>query len=139
MPLVVDCLLIDCVDPDAMSAFWCQALDLEHVWTGPSWGHCRFGRIWRSTGTDAVPERKDRQQPSSLRSPSGRPASRNPSTGGTRAADVRGQVTLKLGSNFEGYHTFVPNERARNRWTARLARSSPDPTALAGLRAADGN
>lgn len=22
-----------------MTAFWCQALDLEHVWTGPSGGH----------------------------------------------------------------------------------------------------
>ena len=32
-------MLIDCVDLDAMTAFWCQALDLEHVWTGPSGGH----------------------------------------------------------------------------------------------------
>ncbi len=39
MPLVVDCVMIDCVDLDAMTAFWCQALDLEHVWTGPSGGH----------------------------------------------------------------------------------------------------
>jgi predicted enzyme related to lactoylglutathione lyase len=39
MPLVIDCLLIDCVDLDAMSAFWCQALEFEHVWTGPSGGH----------------------------------------------------------------------------------------------------
>ena len=39
MPLAIDCLLIDCVDLDAMTAFWCQALDLEHVWTGPSGGH----------------------------------------------------------------------------------------------------
>ena len=39
MPLVIDCVLIDCVDLDAMTAFWCQALDLEHVWTGPSGGH----------------------------------------------------------------------------------------------------
>ena len=39
MPLAIDCVLIDCVDLDAMTAFWCQALDLEHVWTGPSGGH----------------------------------------------------------------------------------------------------
>ena len=40
MPLAIDCILIDCVDLDAMTAFWCQALDLEHVWTGPSGGIC---------------------------------------------------------------------------------------------------
>jgi predicted enzyme related to lactoylglutathione lyase len=39
MPLAIDLVLIDCVDLDAMTAFWCQALDLEHVWTGPSGGH----------------------------------------------------------------------------------------------------
>ena len=39
MPLAIDCILIDCVDLDAMTAFWCQALDLDHVWTGPSGGH----------------------------------------------------------------------------------------------------
>ncbi|MEO6125837.1 MAG: VOC family protein [Ilumatobacteraceae bacterium] len=39
MPLAIDCVLIDCVDLDAMTAFWCQALDFEHVWTGPSGGH----------------------------------------------------------------------------------------------------
>ncbi|MGB8860042.1 MAG: VOC family protein [Ilumatobacteraceae bacterium] len=39
MSLVVDCVLIDCVDLDATTAFWCQALDLEHVWTGPSGRH----------------------------------------------------------------------------------------------------
>ena len=39
MPLAIDCVLIDCVDLDAMTTFWCQALDLEHVWTGPSGGH----------------------------------------------------------------------------------------------------
>lgn len=39
MSLVIDCVLIDCLDLDAMTAFWCQALDLEHVWTGPSGGH----------------------------------------------------------------------------------------------------
>jgi len=39
MPLAIDCVLIDCVDLDAMTAFWSQALDLEHVWTRPSGGH----------------------------------------------------------------------------------------------------
>jgi len=39
MSLVIDCVLIDCLDLDAMTAFWCQALELEHVWTGPSGGH----------------------------------------------------------------------------------------------------
>jgi hypothetical protein len=39
MPLAIDLVLIDCVDLDAMTAFWCDALDLEHVWTGPSGGH----------------------------------------------------------------------------------------------------
>jgi catechol 2,3-dioxygenase-like lactoylglutathione lyase family enzyme len=39
MPLVIDCVLIDCDDLEAMTTFWCQALDLEHVWTGPSGGH----------------------------------------------------------------------------------------------------
>lgn len=39
MPLAIDLILIDCVDLDAMTAFWCSALDLEHVWTGPSGGH----------------------------------------------------------------------------------------------------
>jgi len=39
MALTIDCVLIDCVDLDAMTAFWCEALDLEQVWTGPSGGH----------------------------------------------------------------------------------------------------
>ena len=39
MPLAIDLILIDCVDLDAMTAFWCGALDLDHVWTGPSGGH----------------------------------------------------------------------------------------------------
>lgn len=39
MSLVIDCVLIDCVDLDGMTTFWCRALDLEHVWTGPSGGH----------------------------------------------------------------------------------------------------
>ncbi len=39
MALVVDCVFIDCLDLELMTAFWCEALDLEHVWTGPSGGH----------------------------------------------------------------------------------------------------
>ena len=39
MPLAIDCVLIDCVDLGVMTAFWCKALDLEHVWTGPSGGY----------------------------------------------------------------------------------------------------
>ena len=39
MSLVIDCVLIDCVDLDAMTEFWCQAINLEHVWTGPFGGH----------------------------------------------------------------------------------------------------
>jgi len=39
MPLAIDLVLIDCVDVDAMTSFWCDALELEHVWTGPSGGH----------------------------------------------------------------------------------------------------
>jgi predicted enzyme related to lactoylglutathione lyase len=37
--LVIECVLIDCLDLDAMSRFWCAALDFEHVWTGPSGGY----------------------------------------------------------------------------------------------------
>jgi catechol 2,3-dioxygenase-like lactoylglutathione lyase family enzyme len=39
MSLFIDCVLIDCVDLAAMTTFWCEALGLEHVWTGPSGGH----------------------------------------------------------------------------------------------------
>lgn len=39
MGLIVECVLIDCVDLTAMTTFWCAALDMEHVWTGPSGGH----------------------------------------------------------------------------------------------------
>lgn len=39
MGLSIECVLIDCIDLDRMTAFWCRALDLEHVWTGPSGGH----------------------------------------------------------------------------------------------------
>ena len=39
MSLVIECVLIDCSDLGRMSAFWRAALDLEHVWTGPSGGY----------------------------------------------------------------------------------------------------
>ncbi len=38
MSLAIDCVLIDCNDLQRMSEFWRSALDLEHVWTGPSGG-----------------------------------------------------------------------------------------------------
>lgn len=73
-------------------------------------------------------------------------------SGGTRAvehlrliaaelklADVRGQVALMLGSDFEGYSTFVPNERARRSLDTMLDEVVAWSTALAGLRAAEGN
>lgn len=39
MGLVIECVLIDCNDLERMSSFWQDALDLEHVWTGPSGGY----------------------------------------------------------------------------------------------------
>lgn len=39
MPLTIEWVLIDCVNLDVMTDFWCKALDLEHVGTGPSGGH----------------------------------------------------------------------------------------------------
>lgn len=39
MSLVIECVLIDCADLERMSEFWRAALDLEHVWTGPSGGY----------------------------------------------------------------------------------------------------
>ena len=44
MSLVIECVLIDCLDLDAMRTFWCEALDLEHVWTGPSGGYLLVAR-----------------------------------------------------------------------------------------------
>ncbi|MDQ6613726.1 MAG: hypothetical protein M3083_02950 [Actinomycetota bacterium] len=38
MSLVIEWVLIDCVDLDVMTDFWCKALDLE-LGTGPSGGH----------------------------------------------------------------------------------------------------
>ena len=37
--LAIDCVLIDCNDLELMSEFWGSALNLEHVWTGPSGGY----------------------------------------------------------------------------------------------------
>jgi predicted enzyme related to lactoylglutathione lyase len=37
--LVIDLVLIDCMNLDRMSDFWTKALDFEHVWTGPSGGY----------------------------------------------------------------------------------------------------
>jgi Glyoxalase-like domain len=37
--LEIETLIIDCLDVEAMSRFWCRALDFEDVWTGPYGGH----------------------------------------------------------------------------------------------------
>jgi predicted enzyme related to lactoylglutathione lyase len=37
--LAIDSVLIDCNDLQRMSQFWRSALNLEHVWTGPSGGY----------------------------------------------------------------------------------------------------
>jgi len=37
--LAIDCVLIDCNDLQRMREFWRSALNLEHVWTGPSGGY----------------------------------------------------------------------------------------------------
>ncbi len=37
--LVIETVLIDCTDIDRMREFWQAALELEHVWTGPSGGY----------------------------------------------------------------------------------------------------
>jgi predicted enzyme related to lactoylglutathione lyase len=42
--LVIECVLIDCSDLEQMSEFWRAALDLEHVWTGPSGGYLLAAR-----------------------------------------------------------------------------------------------
>jgi predicted enzyme related to lactoylglutathione lyase len=42
--LVIECVLIDCSDLEQMRAFWQAALDLEHVWTGPSGGYLLAAR-----------------------------------------------------------------------------------------------
>ena len=39
MSLAIDCVLIDCNVLQRMSEFWRSALNLEHVWTGPSGGY----------------------------------------------------------------------------------------------------
>jgi len=44
VPLTIEWVLIDCVDLEAMTSFWCGALDLDHVATGPSGGHMLVAR-----------------------------------------------------------------------------------------------
>lgn len=39
MSLAIECVLIDCNDLQRMRQFWGSALNLEHVWTGPSGGY----------------------------------------------------------------------------------------------------
>jgi predicted enzyme related to lactoylglutathione lyase len=48
--LVIECVLIDCNDLERMSEFWQAALDLEHVWTGPSGGY-----LLKAQGSAFVP------------------------------------------------------------------------------------
>jgi hypothetical protein len=48
--LVIECVLIDCIDLERMSEFWQAALYLEHVWTGPS-GGC----LLKAQGSVSVP------------------------------------------------------------------------------------
>lgn len=50
MGLAIECVLIDCNDLRRMSEFWQAALDLEHVWTGPSGGH-----LLKARGSSPVP------------------------------------------------------------------------------------
>jgi predicted enzyme related to lactoylglutathione lyase len=57
MPLVIDCVLIDCVDLDVMTQFWCGALELEHVWTGPSGGHLLAARDGSDRRLGLMPSR----------------------------------------------------------------------------------
>jgi hypothetical protein len=48
--LVIESVLIDCNDLERMSEFWKAALDLEHVWTGPSGGY-----LLEAQGSSSVP------------------------------------------------------------------------------------
>jgi predicted enzyme related to lactoylglutathione lyase len=48
--LVIESVLIDCNDLERMSKFWKAALDLEHVWTGPSGGY-----LLEAQGSSSVP------------------------------------------------------------------------------------
>jgi predicted enzyme related to lactoylglutathione lyase len=42
--LVIDWVIIDCRDVEGMSEFWRQALDFEHLHTGPYGGHVLVAR-----------------------------------------------------------------------------------------------
>lgn len=44
MALVIDWPVIDCMDLERMSRFWSEALDFEHVYTGPTGGHLLAAR-----------------------------------------------------------------------------------------------
>ena len=39
MSLTIENVLIDCLDLEAMSTFWCEVLGFEHIWTGPTGGY----------------------------------------------------------------------------------------------------
>jgi len=60
MSLAIELVLIDCVDLDAMTAFWCEALDLDHVWTGPSGGHLLAARDGSGRQLGLMPAHDDK-------------------------------------------------------------------------------
>ncbi|MEP1125098.1 MAG: VOC family protein [Ilumatobacter sp.] len=58
MALTIDPVLIDCVDLGAMTGFWSEALDLDHVWTGPSGGHLLAARDGSDRRLGLMPARE---------------------------------------------------------------------------------
>jgi hypothetical protein len=72
MALTIDCVLIDFVDLDAMTAFWCEALDLDHVWTGPSGGHLPVARDGSGCRLGLMPGSDDKTSSACCARPIGR-------------------------------------------------------------------
>ena len=60
MALVVENILIDCLDLDTMRTFWCEALDLEHTWTGPSGGYLLVARNGSGFRLALMPSREEK-------------------------------------------------------------------------------
>jgi len=58
--LEIETLIIDCLDVEAMSAFWCRVLDFDDVWTGPYGGHLLAGKAGSQIrlGLMPCPDRK---------------------------------------------------------------------------------
>ena len=61
MGLVIECVLIDCSDLERMSEFWQAALNLEHVWTGPSGGYLLAARDGSQTRLALMPSRDEKR------------------------------------------------------------------------------